>query len=37
MEKSDYQKNWYKKNKEKVLKQSKDWYTKNKEERKITL
>ena len=35
MEKSDYQRNWYKKNKKKVLKQSKDWYTKNKNKRKL--
>jgi len=37
MEKNNYHKEWYIKNKDKVLQQSKNWYAKNKDRRKITL
>ena len=36
MEKNNYHKEWYIKNKEYVLKKSKNWYVKNKNKRKIT-
>lgn len=37
MEKNNYHKNWYEKNKEKAIQQSKDWYKKNKKRKKMLM